>query len=211
MAESRVALDAQESTRKPAFYLYAKDWLTGEATRAMCAAEKGAFIDLLCWAWEGTPPCSLSSVEDELKMLSGLDAKQWRRYGAKLRALFLTPAEIKKRGLPAPPNDGRLRNPKQWQVFTEMAEYTEKKREAGRKGADARWHPHAGANGSAIGIAMAGGVANRWPSSPSASTTGSKDPVVVKKETRERGERRAKGPASERPGKRGTRLPREEL
>lgn len=111
----------------PYFPLYWKDWLTGEGTCSMTPEQKGAFVDLLCHAWEAKPPCTLPDDERLLASWSGLGIARWRTVGALVRAQFVV--------LP----DGRLQNPKQAEVRAEFEAHSERRRVAGAKGNAKRW------------------------------------------------------------------------
>lgn len=63
--------------RRPAFQFYPTDWLAG--TILLTPAQKGAFIDLLCYAWL-EEDCGLPSDEAKLSILSGLRGT-WRSQG----------------------------------------------------------------------------------------------------------------------------------
>jgi len=93
----------------------------------MTPEQRGAFIQLLCDAWaDPSEPCTLPDDDAELAILSGL-GERWETAGAKVRAQF------------EPTESGRLRNPKQWTVYTGLVEYRSKQSEAGKAGMRARW------------------------------------------------------------------------
>lgn len=110
----------------PYMPLYWKDWLTGEATTVMTAEQEGAFLNLLLRAWEAKPPCSLPNDPVVLARLSKL-GKRWDKVGAFVLAQF----EV---------IDGdRIRNQKQWETRLDLVEHRDRRRNAGRKGNEARW------------------------------------------------------------------------
>jgi|TARA_R100000501_G_C2573623_1_gene79527 uncharacterized protein YdaU (DUF1376 family) len=110
----------------PAFPLYADDWLGSSAIDLMSPAEEGAYIRLLCHAWN-SEDCGLPDDDKKLAIHSRL-GKAWRNgSGAKIRENFIV-------------KDGRLYNLRLLEIWTEQKEYREQKAKAGKKGADARWH-----------------------------------------------------------------------
>jgi len=109
--------------RPPAMPTYCRDWLTGTRTREMTSEQRGAFHDLLMWAWISDPPCTIPDNEETLARLSGLGGR-WRKVGGKVMACFEPVI-----GMP-----GRLRNRKQWKVWEDLRELRETRAEAGRNG-----------------------------------------------------------------------------
>lgn len=108
------------------FPMYASDWLAGEATTLMSCEQEGAFIRLLCVSWLSTDsiPCTIPADDESLAKLSKL-GKRWAKVGGYVRAQF---EEI----------DGRLRNPRLWQVYQEQLAKHEKRASAGRSGGIAK-------------------------------------------------------------------------
>lgn len=133
-------------TRPPAFQFYARDWLAGKRCRMLRPAERGAYVDLMAVQWmDGTIPTD----EEELTDL--------------LRGLGYAPGELRLDRLcdlfPGGKNE-RLEKER-----AKQAEYRAKKADAGRKGANARWHSDSTANGSANAKA----IANDGPASASST------------------------------------------
>lgn len=101
----------------PAMNLYFADWLTGTATQAMVNEQTGMFITLLGQAWRQSPPCSLPDDADVLTAYSRTGSKKrWEKVGALVRAQFVKCA-----------SDGRLRNPKQINVWLGMLDIRNKR------------------------------------------------------------------------------------
>lgn len=122
----------------PAMPLYVRDWLAGRAVRTMTPEQRGAFIQLLCDAWaDPVAPCSLPDSDVELAVLSGLFTR-WPDVGAKVRGQFKTPDEMLALGFEVP-DDGRLRNVKQWHVYRATLEHRAKKADSGRRAMTKRW------------------------------------------------------------------------
>lgn len=109
----------------PWFPLDAKQWLVG--TAGMTKAEKGVFIDLLCYQWENG---SLSSIPNRLPIEC---ADEW----ATLQSKF---TEI---------TSGELVNPKLHKIRLEKESILDKQVEGGKKGARSRY---GSPSGKAIGI-----------------------------------------------------------
>lgn len=107
----------------PAFQLYARDWLSGDA-RMMSHAEKGVFIDLLCFAWleEGLP-----ADPERLARVVGLSGRDFEKLWPAIAPNFTADDE------------GRLRNPRQEVYRAELKAFKDERSEAGKRGAAARW------------------------------------------------------------------------
>lgn len=121
----------------PYFPLYHRDWLAGGGTSVMTAEEKGAFIDLLCYAWEQSPPCTLPDDDVALAKLGGVTPARWKRIGPTLRKRFDVVG-------------GRLRNSKQWTIYLELCEHRGRRRRAGKKGNEVRWGSQCDNNATAM-------------------------------------------------------------
>jgi uncharacterized protein YdaU (DUF1376 family) len=111
--------------RPPAFQLYARDFLTG--TTAMSNIATGAYIRLLCHAWDGNPICTIPADDYSLFKLSGCDStEEWNVVKAQVLAKFKE-REVEGRKV--------LVNERLMAYFKELAEYSESK----SKAAHARW------------------------------------------------------------------------
>lgn len=110
----------------PCFNFFPADWLTGSPA-TMTAEQRGVFIDLLAYAWQQTPPCTLPDDDAQLAALAKLPLSRWRRIGGPVRARFQATG------------DGRLVNRKQKAVYDDMVAHREKRSRAGKKGNEARW------------------------------------------------------------------------
>jgi hypothetical protein len=60
----------------PAFQFYPKDWLSSESVICMSAEQRGWYIQLLCYAWQGEPGGSLPAADRKLKALAGAGDKK---------------------------------------------------------------------------------------------------------------------------------------
>src|SRR5262249_53485961 len=68
--------------KAPAFQFYANDWLSSPRIMLMSAAQEGAYIRLLCIAWND-PDCSLPDDDEQLAILSRL-GEGWFNGGSTL-------------------------------------------------------------------------------------------------------------------------------
>lgn len=151
----------------PSFHFYPHDWRSGHSTGEMTLEQKGLFIDLLAWAWDAEPPCSIPDDDARLALISGLK-KRWKRVGGPVKAQFL----------PIPDHPGRLRNAKQWRVLQDMLELRKKRSVAGQKGSDKRWPPELQTDGNADGNGHSKedskAIATGWPSVSGSSSSSRK-------------------------------------
>jgi uncharacterized protein YdaU (DUF1376 family) len=110
------------------FPLMAGDWLAGEAVSMMTPTQEGAFIHLLCHAWQSKElPCSLPNDDAALAQLSRL-GDRWATEGQLVRDQFITAGKGK----------SRLRNPKLWAVFQEFQAKHQRRVESGSAGGKAK-------------------------------------------------------------------------
>lgn len=109
------------------FPMLVSDWLSGEATTTMTPEQEGAFLRLLCHAWQSRDvPCSLPDDDLALAELSRLRGR-WKKVGPLIKAQFR----------PLSGSPGRLRNRKQWAVYEVALEKHEKRVRAGGEGGKA--------------------------------------------------------------------------
>lgn len=120
--------------KPPAFQLYVKDFLTG--TTAMNNSATGAYIRLLCHAWDGTPIATLPTDDYSLFKLSGCDTKEeW----AQVKAQVLSKFEERTQG-----DRTVLVNLRLMQYWAELEGFSESKSKAAR----ARWDKKKDGGGS---------------------------------------------------------------
>lgn len=74
--------------RPPAFQFYANDWLSSTKISIMTPAEEGAYIRLLCHAWND-PHCCLPDDDEQLAVLSRLFEEWYKGSSEKIRNCFL--------------------------------------------------------------------------------------------------------------------------
>lgn len=138
--------------RAPAFQFYPKDYESDEHVKLMDLAQEGAYLRLMSNQWmNGSIPSDICQL-----------AKICRTTPAKMRALWpgLAPCFVVAA-------EGRLVNRRLERQREEMLSHRAERSEAGRRGANSKWHSHGSANGSAINQPLA---KNGSPS-PSASPT----------------------------------------
>lgn len=116
---------------RPSFQLYVKDFLS--STAGMSCAEVGAYIRLLCSAWDSTPEATIPADSEKVRRIAGADPEEWEQ---------ISTAVLEKWG----ENNrfpGRLMNKRLRETFEEVDEYSGKLKatasERGKKGAAARW------------------------------------------------------------------------
>lgn len=112
-------------SKPPAFQFYPKDWLSDLAVRSMTAEQRGYYIDLLATAWleDGIP-----ADEDQLRRIMGLTKRRFDAVWSELRSKWVSDG------------NGKLVNPRQERYRDEMRGLVERRREAGKRGAEARWN-----------------------------------------------------------------------
>jgi uncharacterized protein YdaU (DUF1376 family) len=108
----------------PSFNWFPTDWIGG--TAELSAEQKGVFVDLLSYAWEQTPPCTLPDNEVVLAKLGGIPVARWRKIGQPILEKF------------EKTEDGRLRNGKLFRVYENMCEHRQRRQKAGAHGGKAK-------------------------------------------------------------------------
>ena len=103
------------------------DWLSSASITEMTPAQEGAYIRLLCYAWN-KPNCALPCNDKALAKLSRL-GKRWQTLGPGVKKCFV------KQG-------GGLVNLRLLDEWNRQQRYMKRCVEAGKKGANARWHPN---------------------------------------------------------------------
>jgi len=116
---------SDDVTRRPYFPFYPQYWIADPRIQLLSAEGRGALIQLMAYAWIGTPPCTLPDRDEDLAALSGL-AERWPLYSRQLRAQFVT-------------TECGLLHPSLAQHFERMIEKAEARSRAGKKGNQVRW------------------------------------------------------------------------
>lgn len=110
--------------KSPAFQFYPDAWLSSTSVSLMTPAEEGAYIRLLCHAWQAED-CGLPDDDEELAVLSRLrdewEGKSARRIRAKFSAI-----------------DGRLYNNRLIEERQKQLEWSSKSIAAGKKSGESR-------------------------------------------------------------------------
>jgi len=109
--------------RPPAFQFYADDWLGSTKIALMTPAEEGAYVRLLCHAWND-PDCSIPDDDEALEVLSRLGEGWQNGSGLKLRMCFT----------PHPRKLGRLCNARLLAEFKSLQKFRRDKQRAGKIG-----------------------------------------------------------------------------
>jgi uncharacterized protein YdaU (DUF1376 family) len=110
-------------TRAPAFQLYVNDWLSSTKICTMTPSEEGAYIRLLCHAWNGAD-CSLPDDDAVLAVLSRLGEDWHKGAGSTLRQCFT----------PHPRKPGALCNVRLLAEFKLLQKFRRDKQRAGKLG-----------------------------------------------------------------------------
>lgn len=142
----------------PAFQLYANDWLSSTKIALMTPAQEGAYIRLLCYAWND-PNCSIPDDDQELSVLSRL-GEGWFNGGS---------AMVRKCFEPHPALPGRLVNRRLIEEREKQLAWREKSKQGGLKSGVSRrkQQPESTKGGSTV-------VEPKGNSSSSSSSSSSK-------------------------------------
>lgn len=106
----------------PAFQFYPRDYIM--STRTLTPEQRGVYIDLLCFAWDGD---GLPDSTSQLAAMAGISEAKFKRVWAELASKWVQG------------DDGRWRNPRQEQVRDELGEYRAAREIAAKKAAHKRW------------------------------------------------------------------------
>lgn len=112
-------------SRRPSFQFYPGDWLSSLTISTFSAAEVGAYIQLLCYAWL-SEDCGLPDDDKVLAQISKLGDAWAGESGRRVRNKFRV-------------KDGRLYNTRLLAEREKQDQYRAKQSESGRKGAQKRW------------------------------------------------------------------------
>ena len=145
--------------KAPAFQFYADDFIGGTIT--MSHQERGLYILLLCLQWTQG-----KITADDIAHLS---AETPQHSVFKVRSKFLVS------------EDGGLRNQRLEQERAKQAAFRVKKEEAGKAGAEKRWHNHSTPIVLPMANGMANGMANDSSPSPSPSPKEEEEPKKNRK------------------------------
>lgn len=115
---------AEQYEKFPTFNFFPRDWILG--TAELTPEQQGAFIRLLAYAWEQTPPCTLPLEGGTLAMWVGVSPQKWRTISGPVLAKF----EVV---------DGRYVNGKLLAVYVDMCAHRARRRSAAERGNEIRW------------------------------------------------------------------------
>jgi len=160
--------------KPPAFQLYVNDWLGSTKIALMDPAAEGAYIRLLCHAWND-PDTTLPNEEQILILLSRLGSRRWKKYRSMILKCFDSHPSI----------EGRLHNKRLTKIKEDMRKFHETQSLKGKRGADARWlgHSpgHSPGNSQHKKPAIERPMAHDGPSSSTSTSTSTS--LSLKKET----------------------------
>jgi uncharacterized protein YdaU (DUF1376 family) len=109
------------ANKPPAFQFYVKDWLSSSTVRAMSLAARGAYIDLLAFAWQSQPFATLPNDPAQLRRLVGAESAEWADIWPQVQACF----EVE---------DGHLLNRRLQVEARKREEFIQKQQANGAKG-----------------------------------------------------------------------------
>ena len=113
--------------KSPAFQFYVNDWLSSTQISLMTPSEEGAYIRLLCYAWND-PDCSIPDNDEILAALSRL-GEGWLKGGSRV---------VRKCFQPHPTIPGKLINLRLLKEKEKQSIWREKSSEGGKKSAKLR-------------------------------------------------------------------------
>ena len=125
--------------RPPYFAFYPADFANDINVEAMSTLQVGAYLLLLCKAWQAEPPASLPSDDVVLARLSRVELAVWLEIKSGVLALF------------RPGTDGRLHNKRLRQEYDKARQLIETRKRVAASGAAARWKPDASSMPEASG------------------------------------------------------------
>lgn len=126
----------------PWFKVYAAELLSDERFASWTLEERGAWFTLISSAWrEGSIPADLGQLARMLHVDSNRMTELWRAIGDRF--------------VSHPDASGRLTSPRLEREREDAESLVEKKREAGKKGANSRWGKKNSGDSSAIATAIA--------------------------------------------------------
>lgn len=131
--------------KPPYFPFYAKDFAADSRVEAMTTEQVGAYILLLCKAWNEDPPGSLPKDDTVLARWARLSPERWAEVRAGVLAAFQCGS------------DDRWHQKRMREEYAKLVRFFRSRSKGGKKGAEVRWHSHSEPNGSANGKIMAPG------------------------------------------------------
>lgn len=149
-------------SRPPFFAFYPADFADDLNVESMTTLCVGAYVLLLCKAWQAEPPASLPNDDQVLSRLARVDAVTWAEIKDGVLRCFILGT------------DGRLHNKRLRQEYDKALKLMRARANAGKKGADGRWK--GGDDGTPNGKRMAKPLAQQC------ATDGIQSQIQKKKE-----------------------------
>ena len=129
--------------RPPFFAFYPADFANDINVEAMSTLQVGAYLLLLCKAWQSDPPASLPSDDVVLARLARVDSVTW----AEIKTGVLAPFHVGA--------DGRLHNKRLRLEYDKAARLLKSRRAAGSEGGKETWRRITGKGGKPKSSALA--------------------------------------------------------
>ena len=126
--------------RPPYFAFYPADFANDINVEAMSPLQVGAYMLLLCKAWQADPPASLPNDDQILARLARVDPAVWAEIKAGVLVAFRVHA------------DGRLHSKRLRKEYDAALSRIKDRSQLGKKGAAARWAGRSDAVGNAGGM-----------------------------------------------------------
>jgi uncharacterized protein YdaU (DUF1376 family) len=128
---------------RPAFFaFYPADFANDINVESMSTLQVGAYILLLCKAWQAEPPASLPSEDAVLARLARVELAVWLEIKLGVLAAF------------RPGTDGRLHNKRLRLEYDKANKLIRESKKHGQRGAQARWSKHRGSIAPPLGGAL---------------------------------------------------------
>jgi uncharacterized protein YdaU (DUF1376 family) len=109
-------------SKPPFFPFYVKDFVADDLVQAMTTEQVGAYVLLLCAAWQGRPPGSIPNDDRVLARLARMEPIRWEES----KAAVLEPFTME--------SDGRLHQKRLEAEYVKYIGISKKRSESGRRG-----------------------------------------------------------------------------
>lgn len=137
--------------RPPFFAFYPADFANDLNVEAMSTLQVGAYLLLLCKAWQADPPASLPNDDQILARFARVDAAVWQE----IKLGVLVPFRLG--------SDGRLHSRRLRLEYDEALKRIKAKKDAGKRGAAGRWAVKDDAAATTDSSAIATALADALP------------------------------------------------
>ena len=132
--------------RPPFFAFYPSDFSGDINVEAMSTLQVGAYVLLLCKAWQADPPASLPNDDAQLARFARVEAGVWAEIKAGVMSAFRFGS------------DGRWHSKRLRLEYDKALQLIRTKKAAGKKGAESRWNGRKAPNGGAAHSTAIGGA-----------------------------------------------------